>query len=39
MYRDASGISGDKLVFASAVTAEVQQAHAENAGRSRTAVR
>ena len=29
MYRDASGISGDKLVFASAVTAEVQQAHAE----------
>jgi hypothetical protein len=29
LYRDASGISGDKLVFASAVTAEVQQAHAE----------
>jgi len=29
-YRDASGISGDKLVFASSVTAEVQQAHAES---------
>jgi hypothetical protein len=29
LYRDASGISGDKLVFASSVTAEVQQAHAE----------
>lgn len=29
LYRDASGITGDKLVFASAVTAEVQQAHAE----------
>ena len=29
LYREASGISGDKLVFASAVTAEVQQAHAE----------
>ncbi len=28
LYRDASGISGDKLVFASSVTAEVQ-AHAE----------
>ena len=29
LYRDASGISGDKLVFASSVTAEVQQARAE----------
>ena len=29
LYRDASGISGDKLVFASSVMAEVQQAHAE----------
>ena len=29
LYRDASGIAGDKLVFASSVTAEVQQAHAE----------
>ncbi len=29
LYRDASGISGDKLVFASSVTAEVRQAHAE----------
>jgi predicted nucleic acid-binding Zn-ribbon protein len=29
LYRDASGLSGDKLVFASSVTAEVQQAHAE----------
>jgi len=29
LYRDASGISGDRLVFASSVTAEVQQAHAE----------
>lgn len=29
LYRDASGIAGDKLVFSSAVTAEVQQAHAE----------
>jgi predicted nucleic acid-binding Zn-ribbon protein len=29
LYRDASGISGDKLVFASTVTAEVQQARAE----------
>jgi len=28
-YRDASGIAGDKLVFASSVTAEVQQAKAE----------
>lgn len=31
LYRDASGISGDQLVFASTVTAEVQQAKAETA--------
>jgi hypothetical protein len=30
LYRDASGISGDNLVFASSVTAEVKQAHAES---------
>lgn len=29
LYRDASGISGDKLVFASAVTAQVEEARAE----------
>ncbi|HEX6832877.1 MAG TPA: caspase family protein [Rudaea sp.] len=31
LYRDASGIAGDQLVFASTVTAEVQQAKAETA--------
>src|SRR5258706_9044600 len=31
LYREASGIDNDKLVFASAVTAEVQQAKAESA--------
>src|SRR6185312_6773079 len=31
LYREASGIDNDKLVFASTVTAEVQQAKAESA--------
>ena len=31
LYRDASGINGDQLVFASTVTAEVNQAKAETA--------
>ena len=31
LYREASGIDNDKLVFASSVTAEVQQAKAESA--------
>jgi hypothetical protein len=31
LYREASGINNDKLVFASTVTAEVQQAKAESA--------